>query len=216
MKRKIFIYTLTLCTLLLCACTNTQTPNNSTTQNNTTQTTDNAAPSTNTSQETQQPQTNTTQNNNDTNLISEEEAKAIALNHAGLTADQVNFIKSSLDRDDNTQHYDVEFYANDTEYDYEIDPRTGEILEYDHEAENYSSSSNTNTNATISEEKAKQLALDKVSGAATSDIKEFKLDNDNNKLHYEGTIIYEQHKYEFEIDANNGDILEWDVETIKG
>lgn len=70
--------------------------------------------------------------------ISEEEAKSIALSHAGLTTEQVHFIKSSLDIDDGRRYYDVEFYTNNNqEYDYEIDPVTGDIIEYDYDVENY-------------------------------------------------------------------------------
>ena len=68
--------------------------------------------------------------------ITLEEAKEIALNHAGLTADGVTFIKGKLERDDGREKYDIEFYTSDfREYDYEIDPQTGEILSYDYDAE---------------------------------------------------------------------------------
>ena len=64
--------------------------------------------------------------------ITEEEAKQIALSHAGLTAEQVTFTQSNVDIDDNRQHYDIEFYTTDyKEYDYEIDRYSGDILEWD-------------------------------------------------------------------------------------
>lgn len=64
--------------------------------------------------------------------ISAEEAKEIALSHAGLTAEQVTFAKNSLDRDDSPNNYDIEFYTQDQkEYNYEIDSNNGEILEWD-------------------------------------------------------------------------------------
>ena len=66
----------------------------------------------------------------------------------------------------------------------------------------------------ISEEEAKTIALDKVTGATTQDIHEFKSDYDNGKLKYEGKIYYEQTEYEFEIDGYTGTILEWDVDPI--
>lgn len=73
-----------------------------------------------------------------TTTISEDEAKQTALTHAGLTTDQVTFIKSNIDRDDGREVYDVEFYTQDrNEYDYEIDPYTGEVLEYDFDVENF-------------------------------------------------------------------------------
>ena len=71
--------------------------------------------------------------------VTEEQARETALSHAGLTADQVTFVRSKLDRDDGRLMYDVEFYTSDyKEYDYEIDASTGEILSYDYDAEGYS------------------------------------------------------------------------------
>lgn len=72
-----------------------------------------------------------TQGNTREQAISEQEAKEIALNHAGLTADQVSFVKSGIDRDFGQEKYDVEFYTRDQkEYDYEIDCYDGTILEW--------------------------------------------------------------------------------------
>ena len=69
-------------------------------------------------------------------MLSEEEAKKIALIHAELTLDQVTFIKSEVDRDDERINYEIEFYTNDQkEYDYEIDPYTGDILSYDYDVD---------------------------------------------------------------------------------
>ena len=61
---------------------------------------------------------------------------------------------------------------------------------------------------------AQNIALQEIPGATTSDIKVFRLDNDNGLYIYEGTIIYDDQKYEFEIDATDGTILEWNMEPI--
>jgi uncharacterized membrane protein YkoI len=63
--------------------------------------------------------------------IGENRAQSIALEHAGLTADQTTILRTHLDRDDRREVYDVEFYSGYTEYDYEIDAVSGVILEYD-------------------------------------------------------------------------------------
>ena len=39
-----------------------------------------------------------------------------------------------------------------------------------------------------------------------------KLDYDDGYYRYEGDIIYQQREYDFEIDANTGNILEWSEE----
>ena len=48
-------------------------------------------------------------------------------------------------------------------------------------------------------------------GASEKDI-HIELDSDDGQFRYEGDIIYEQKEYDFEIDANSGNILEWSEE----
>lgn len=77
---------------------------------------------------------NSTINNNTTNTgnyIGTDKAKEIALNHAGLSNSQVTFKKVKLDIDYDFATYEIEFYHNYYEYEYEIDAITGEILKYE-------------------------------------------------------------------------------------
>lgn len=64
-------------------------------------------------------------------VVTVEEAKEIALRHANLTNDQVNFIKASKEYDDGIEIYDVEFYMNTTEYNYEINANNGQVISFD-------------------------------------------------------------------------------------
>ena len=147
--------------------------------------------------------------------VTEEQAREIALSHAGLTADQVTFVRSKLDRDDGRLMYDVEFYTSDyKEYDYEIDAATGEILSYDYDAEGYSYQPNATPGTAITAEQARAIALAEVPGAAESDIYEFETDRDDGRLEYEGKIIYNNTEYEFTIDGYSGAIREWDAEPF--
>ena len=73
----------------------------------------------------------TTQNSN--NYIGEDAAKEIALTHAGVAAADCTVLNAHLDSDDAVVHYDVEFKAGGSEYDYDIDPATGNILKSDSE-----------------------------------------------------------------------------------
>ena len=66
----------------------------------------------------------------------------------------------------------------------------------------------------ISEKAAKDTALAKVPGASQSDIRKFKLDKDNGKLEYDGTIVFGGKKFEFSIDAKSGKITEWSEKTL--
>ena len=63
--------------------------------------------------------------------LTAEEAQAIALEHAGFTADQVRFLRTEPELRDRVPHYDVEFQEGRWEYDYEIHAQTGEILSFD-------------------------------------------------------------------------------------
>ena len=63
--------------------------------------------------------------------ITSDQAKGIALNHAGLTSDAVYFEKAELDYDDGVQIYEVEFKNGNTDYEYEIDAVTGAVLNYE-------------------------------------------------------------------------------------
>ena len=80
---------------------------------------------------------NNSNNTNTTNnqYIGTEKARVIALEHAGLTDNNVTFGKSELDVDYNISKYEIEFYYNNYEYDYEINAVTGEILKYERERE---------------------------------------------------------------------------------
>ncbi len=67
-------------------------------------------------------------------------------------------------------------------------------------------------NVTLSIDDASKLALARVPGASAQDLK-IELDYDDDGYYkYEGDIIYDQKEYEFEIDANTGDFLEWKEE----
>ena len=64
-------------------------------------------------------------------FIGEEEAKAIALEKAGLKEDEADRIKISLDRDNGKWEYEVEIRSGRTEYDADINAETGEIIKWE-------------------------------------------------------------------------------------
>lgn len=68
-----------------------------------------------------------------TSDIGPDAAKAAALEHAGIAEADCTEMKVDLDADDAIPHYDVEFTAGGMEYDYDIDPATGNILKSDSE-----------------------------------------------------------------------------------
>ena len=149
--------------------------------------------------------------------ISEDEAKRIALEDAGVAEADTASLRVNLDRDDGVQVYDVEFYvaSTNTEYDYEINAADGSIRSMDYDAENYTpqKSGTTTSGTTKTEDEIRAIALARVPGATDSDITLY-LDEDDGRLQYEGRIIYQNMKYEFEIDAYSGAIRDWDAESV--
>ena len=143
--------------------------------------------------------------------ITEDQAREIALADAGLTAEEVTFLKTKLDRDDGRLVYDVEFYTADyTEYDYEIDAADGTVLSSDFDAEGYTAPTDSAT--AITADQAKEIALAEVPGATVDDIYEFELDRDDGRLEYEGAIWYDGTEYEFTIDGYSGAIRSWEAD----
>lgn len=155
-----------------------------------------------------------------TGSVTLEQAKQTALTHAGKTAAQVQFVKAQQDWENGRMVYEIEFVVRSgnsyTEYDYEIDAATGQILSYDYDAESYAPPAQTPGSAVkISEAAAKQTALARIPGATAANIYEWKLDYDDGRPEYEGKIIYNNTEYEFTIDAATGSVTEWDVESIR-
>lgn len=62
--------------------------------------------------------------------LTRQDAESIALEHAGLTADQVRFLHTEYEIDDGVAEYQVEFRYDRWEYEYDIDANTGIIRSY--------------------------------------------------------------------------------------
>ena len=63
--------------------------------------------------------------------ITEDQAKTIALEHAGVAEQDTSRLTVRQDWDDGRQEYDVEFHVGYIEYEYEIDAASGKILSFD-------------------------------------------------------------------------------------
>lgn len=73
------------------------------------------------------------------------------------------------------------------------------------------SGNRTAADVAISLEQAQNIALERVPGATSQNIS-IKLDFDDGWYIYEGDILYNRMEYEFEIDANTGNVLKWEEE----
>lgn len=151
------------------------------------------------------------------NIITLEEAKEIALRNANLNESEVNFINSRLETDNGIKKYDIEFYHENKEYDYEINALDGSIIEYDFDVENYNPQQvqgNSNSNAStvkISQEQAKEIVL-KHANLKSDQVKfgKIKLDYDDGVQEYDIEFYYNNKEYSYEIDANTGAILSYE------
>lgn len=140
--------------------------------------------------------------------ITEEEAKAIAFQNAQVAPEAVTAIRVKKDIDDGISVYDVEFYVQNKEYDYEIQAADGAILSVDYEVEE-DFQTGANTAGVISEAEAKQIVLSRLPEATEQNIY-IRLDTDDGIQEYEGEVVVNNTKYEFEINAQTGEITNWE------
>ena len=139
------------------------------------------------------------QTNSPTKNINRDTAVNIALNDLVISKSQISKLEVKEKVKNNTNVIEVEFYHNN--YD-------GSIMKKEIE---YKGTLDNSKQITFAQ--AKALALAKVSGANDNHIK-IKEDYEDGRKVYEGKIIYNGYEYEFEIDANSGIFLEWEVERL--
>ena len=144
--------------------------------------------------------------------ISEDDAKKIALKDANVSESEVNGIRINQKIDDGISLYEVDFYAGNKEYEYEISAQDGSIRSKDTDIDNDFGSTAQN-NAQVSLDKAKKTALSKVKGATEKDIR-IHSEYDDGRQIYEGSIVYNEMEYDFEIDSETGNIISWEAESV--
>lgn len=145
--------------------------------------------------------------------ISAEQAKQIALQHAGLAESDVLFQKIELDREHGRLVYEIEFISNYQEYDYEIDANSGEIVSFDYDIDKQKHRQSPSSQNIISADQAKQIAFEHrgIKENESSFLK-VKLDKDDGRLIYEVKFYIGFTEYEYDIDATNGNIIAYEVD----
>ena len=147
-----------------------------------------------------------------TQAVEEEEARAKAMNvameHAGVTECYTHRIEEDMEH--GRAVYEIEFFAGNTEYDYTIAKDTLEILSYDQDIEGWGLPEGE-TGSAVTLEQAIQLVLERVPGAASTDVR-IEYERDDGRELYEGEVYYDRTEYEFEIDASTGTFIEWSVD----
>lgn len=149
-------------------------------------------------------------------VLSESDALSLALADAGVAEDAATLVETTLDSEDGLRLYEICFFTEAVEYEYDLDAVTGEVcglkVEYFEESESLPERKAEGQALTRSE--ARDLALDNagVSGEQAAFTKS-KLDYEDGVLVYEIRFVTDQSAYEYEIDAATGEILERSVET---
>ena len=145
--------------------------------------------------------------------IGAEKAKEIALQHAGVSASNAVFVKAEREYDDGRLTYDVDFYAGNKEYDYEILAADGTILSYDADIEGYRIPSTTSTGTDIGAEKAKEIALQHAGVSASNAVfVKAEREYDDGRLTYDVDFYAGNKEYDYEILAADGTILSYDAD----
>ncbi len=150
--------------------------------------------------------------------ITEEDAKRIALEDAGVSEADILAMQVGYEMEHGRTKYEIEFYAGNMEYDYEINAETGEIISFDQDIEydfygNGAGTGNGGAQTTLTQDEVTAIVLERVPGADTSHLR-LELDRDDGRMLYEGEIIYDGVEYEFEIDAQTGNVIEWSEERF--
>ena len=149
--------------------------------------------------------------NNKQGNLSLEDAKKIALEYAKVKEKDAVFKKTKKDYENGKEVYDIEFYVGRDEYEIEIDINTGEIVKYDFDIE--SSNSKNDTQSNLSLEDAKKIALEYAKVKEKDAVfKKTKKDYENGKEVYDIEFYVGRDEYEIEIDANTGEIIEYDLD----
>lgn len=155
--------------------------------------------------------------------IGRDEAFAKALAHANIDKSQAQLVKIEFDYDDGIMEYEVEFYVNNIEYEYEINATTGDIIKVSRDNDdniiiNDNTNTNTNTNNTqnsnrIGETAALNRALSHagVNQSNTYDVKS-EFDYEDGRAAYEVEFDTREYEYKYYIDATNGSVIHFEKE----
>ena len=148
--------------------------------------------------------------------ISPEDALAAALADAGLSEGDVTLIREETDYEDGVKVYDIGFYTDEAEYDYEVKATDGSISGRDIERFPAQPGSGAGGNAPeggISADSACEIVL-KHAGLDKEEVRFAKteLDLDDGREEYEIEFFYGGIEYSYTVDAVSGEILEYEAD----
>ncbi len=150
--------------------------------------------------------------------VTEAEAKAAALSHAGVKESDIYAYTCKRDFENGVEVYEIDFKCAGYEYDYEIAIATGKIVKSNKEVDDdyhhdEHDDHNTSGSASVTAEQAKSIALTHANVDAGSIYDyECELDREHGTDVYEISFKSGRYEYEYEINASTGAIIKSDRE----
>lgn len=141
-----------------------------------------------------------------------EEAKEAALKHAGLTSQEVTFIKEELDYDDGNTEYEIEFVTSTTKYEYEINAADGAVLGSSQEPVEQIPE-NLQGQGVVSVDEAKEALLNHA-GFQPEQVAftKVELEQDDGVVEYEIEFYADGKEYSGKVNASTGAIMKYGME----
>lgn len=148
--------------------------------------------------------------------ISQEDALQIALEHAGVAAEDISHQNIRWDTDDAVPEYEIEFHTAAAEFDYDIHAHTGQVLSWDAETRDIPPLQEPAVTAPaglISQTEAEDIALTHAGVTRDQVVRlQTELDWDDGVPKYEIEFHMGSTEFDHEIHAETGDILSWEKE----
>lgn len=145
--------------------------------------------------------------------ITMEQAKEIAVQHAGIQSNQANFIKVEQDVDNGIPEYEIEFLCDNKKFDYSINADNGKIIGHKHKMMQHHGANHHQNAMAMDNQKAEAIALQhaQLTKDQVSRLNCYQEMEDGIQI-YSVKFWKDYTEYEYEIDAQTGEILEFDIE----
>lgn len=148
-------------------------------------------------------------------IMNPQQAKQIALQHAGFNEKQISSLRIEQDHDDGRMEYEVDFKNGDYNYEYKINGNTGQILSHKFEKRRLNLLGvfkSSNPENLIQGDYAAQIALNHAGLQANQVVMgEFSYDFDDGEHLYDIGFYKDYIEYQYEIDAETGEIYQCEV-----
>ncbi|MDD7522528.1 MAG: PepSY domain-containing protein, partial [Clostridiales bacterium] len=157
-------------------------------------------------------------------LLSEDEIRAIVFSHAGVNANDVREFEIELDDEDGIWVYEVDFKAGSIEYDYVVNAVTGAIIRVETEIDDDPTAAPGTPRPTaqptqqpgselLSEDEIRAIVFSHA-GVNANDVREFEIELDDE----DGIWVYEvefesgRNEYSYEVNALTGEIIDYEID----